>query len=179
MEWIRKISQGQIIRSKKSVCSLNISFVILHSIEMIDLERIINDFYSPSASLSVTQRQQLNQILECLQYSPFAWDFSWKLLSVNKSASVQFFGAVALCNKISKHLFVLHVFQLYFSHYGILFRSELDDNQIQQLSQQLIQRLIFYMSINSKQITTKLVVAVRGSEFNRSQIENVPRSLFS
>ena len=40
-------------------------------------------------------------------------------------------------------------------------RSELDDMQIQQLFQQLIQRLIFYMSINSKQITTKLVVAVR------------------
>ena len=39
-------------------------------------------------------------------------------------------------------------------------RSELDDNQIQQLFQQLIQRLIFYISMNSKQITTKLVVAV-------------------
>ena len=39
-------------------------------------------------------------------------------------------------------------------------RSELDDNQTQQLFQQLIQRLIFYISINSKQIVTKLVVAV-------------------
>lgn len=111
-----------------------------YSIE--EIERIISDFYSPTTSLSVAQRQQLNSILESLQYSPFAWDFSWKLLSVNKSASVQFFGAVALCNKISKHL------------------SELDDNQIQQLSQQLIQRLIFYMSMNSKQITIKLVVAL-------------------
>ena len=67
-------------------------------------ERIINDFYSPTSQLTVPQRQQLNSILECLQYSPFAWDFSWKLLTTTKSASVQFFGAVALCNKISKHL---------------------------------------------------------------------------
>jgi hypothetical protein len=43
----------------------------------------------------------------------------------------------------------------------IYLRSELDDNQIQQLFQQLIQRLIFYISINSKQITIKLIVAVR------------------
>jgi hypothetical protein len=42
----------------------------------------------------------------------------------------------------------------------IYLRSELDDNQIQQLFQQLIQRLIFYISINSKQITIKLIVAV-------------------
>jgi hypothetical protein len=68
------------------------------------LERIINDFYSPTSQLTVPQRQQLNSILECLQYSPLAWDFSWKLLNINKSPSVQFFGAVALCNKISKHL---------------------------------------------------------------------------
>ncbi|CAF0734212.1 unnamed protein product [Adineta ricciae] len=107
-----------------------------------DIERIINDFYSPTSQLTVPQRQQLNNILECLQYSPLAWDFSWKLLITTKSPSVQFFGAVALCNKISKHL------------------SELDDNQIQQLFQQLIQRLIFYISINSKQITIKLVVAL-------------------
>ncbi|CAF3932793.1 unnamed protein product [Rotaria sp. Silwood2] len=108
-----------------------------------EIERIINDFYSPTSQLTVPQRQQLNSILECLQYSQIAWDFSWKLLNTTKSPSVQFFGAVALCNKISKHL------------------SELDDNQIQQLFQQLIQRLIFYISINSKQITIKLVVAVR------------------
>ena len=41
------------------------------------------------------KRQQLNTILENLQYSTLAWDFSWKLLDINKSASVQFFGAVA------------------------------------------------------------------------------------
>ncbi|CAF4408592.1 unnamed protein product, partial [Rotaria sp. Silwood2] len=93
-----------------------------------EIERIINDFYSPTSQLTVPQRQQLNSILECLQYSQIAWDFSWKLLNTTKSPSVQFFGAVALCNKISKHL------------------SELDDNQIQQLFQQLIQRLIFYIS---------------------------------
>jgi len=52
----------------------------------------------------IEQRQQLNTILENLQYSKLAWDFSWKLLDINKSPSVQFFGAVALCNKISKHL---------------------------------------------------------------------------
>jgi hypothetical protein len=46
----------------------------------------------------------LNTILENLQYSKLAWDFSWKLLDINKSSSVQFFGAAALCNKISKHL---------------------------------------------------------------------------
>ncbi|CAF3368377.1 unnamed protein product, partial [Rotaria socialis] len=107
-----------------------------------DIERIINSFYSPTSQLTIEQRQQLNAILENLQYSKLAWDFSWKLLDINKSASVQFFGAVALCNKISKHL------------------SELDDNQIQQLFQQLIQRLIFYISIHSKQIITKLTVAL-------------------
>ncbi|CAF1155266.1 unnamed protein product [Rotaria magnacalcarata] len=107
-----------------------------------EIERIINDFYSPTSQLTVPQRQQLNSILECLQYSPLAWDFSWTLLNTNKSPSVQFFGAVALCNKISKHL------------------SELDDNEIQLLFQQLIQRLVFYMSINSKQISIKLVVAL-------------------
>ncbi|CAF5103363.1 unnamed protein product, partial [Rotaria magnacalcarata] len=107
-----------------------------------DIERIINGFYSPTSQLTIEQRQQLNAILENLQYSKLAWDFSWKLLDINKSASVQFFGAVALCNKISKHL------------------SELDDNQIQQLFQQLIQRLIFYISIHSKQIITKLTVAL-------------------
>jgi len=54
----------------------------------------------------------LNSILECLQYSPLAWDFSWKLLNSNKSPSVQFFGAVALCNKISKHLYDLMNFEI-------------------------------------------------------------------
>ncbi|CAF5009261.1 unnamed protein product, partial [Rotaria sp. Silwood1] len=63
------------------------------------------------------------------------WDFSWKLLNTNKSPSVQFFWCCC-------------------------FISELDDNQIQQLFQQLIQRLVFYISINSKQITIKLVVAL-------------------
>ncbi len=70
----------------------------------IKLERIINDFYSPTCQLSIEQRQQLNGILENLQYSKLAWDFSWKLLDINKSSSIQFFGAAALCNKISKHL---------------------------------------------------------------------------
>jgi hypothetical protein len=68
------------------------------------LERIINDFYSPISRLTIEQRQQLNTILENLQYSTLAWDFSWKFLDINKSASVQFFGAIALYNKISKHL---------------------------------------------------------------------------
>jgi hypothetical protein len=68
------------------------------------LERIINDFYSPTSYLTIEQRQQLNTILETLQHSKLAWDFSWKLLDLNKSASAQFFGTVALCNKISKHL---------------------------------------------------------------------------
>jgi hypothetical protein len=68
------------------------------------IERIINDFYSPTSQLSISQRQQFNTILENLQFSPLAWDFSWKLLDISKSASVQFFGAMALCNKISKHL---------------------------------------------------------------------------
>ncbi|UJR22249.1 hypothetical protein I4U23_025310 [Adineta vaga] len=107
-----------------------------------DIERIIDTFYSPTSLLSVLQRQEFNNILENLQYSSSAWGFSWKLLNITKSNSVQFFGAVALCNKISKNL------------------SELDDNQIQQLFQQLIQRLIFYISINSKQITTKLTIAL-------------------
>ncbi|CAF4234008.1 unnamed protein product, partial [Adineta steineri] len=83
-----------------------------------------------------------NTILENSQYSSLAWDFSWTFLNINKSASVQFFGAMALSNKISKNL------------------SELDDNQIQQLFQQLVQRLIFYNSINSKQIITKLTIAL-------------------
>ncbi|CAF3591778.1 unnamed protein product [Rotaria sordida] len=118
----------------------NINVITNYSAE--DIERIIDNFYSPTCHLSIEQRQQLNSILENLQYSTLAWDFSWKLLDINKSASVQFFGAVALCNKISKNL------------------SELDDNQIQQLFQQLIQRLIFYISIHSKQIIIKLTVAL-------------------
>ncbi|CAF4903779.1 unnamed protein product [Rotaria sp. Silwood2] len=118
----------------------NINIITNYSAE--DIERIIDNFYSPTCQLSIEQRQQLNTILENLQYSTLAWDFSWKLLDINKSTSVQFFGAVALCNKISKNL------------------SELDNNQIQQLFQQLIQRLIFYISIHAKQIITKLTVAV-------------------
>ncbi|CAF3539923.1 unnamed protein product [Adineta steineri] len=107
-----------------------------------DIERIINDFYSPTSQLSISERQQMNTILENCQYSSLAWDFAWTFLNINKSASVQFFGAMALSNKISKNL------------------SELDDNQIQQLFQQLVQRLIFYNSINSKQIITKLTIAL-------------------
>ena len=42
-----------------------------------------------------------------------------------------------------------------------LFRSELDDQQIQTLFQQLLERLIHYTSINSKQIAIKLTIAVR------------------
>ncbi|CAF3244035.1 unnamed protein product [Rotaria sp. Silwood2] len=118
----------------------NINIITNYSAE--DIERIIDNFYSPTCQLSIEQRQQLNTILENLQYSTLAWDFSWKLLDINKSTSVQFFGAVALCNKISKNL------------------SELDNNQIQQLFQQLIQRLIFYISIHAKQIITKLTVAL-------------------
>ncbi|CAF1103848.1 unnamed protein product [Rotaria sp. Silwood1] len=118
----------------------NINVITNYSAE--DIERIIDNFYSPTCQLSIEQRQQLNTILENLQYSTLAWNFSWKLLDINKSASVQFFGAVAICNKISKNL------------------SELDDNQIQHLFQQLIQRLIFYMSIHSKQIIIKLTVAL-------------------
>jgi hypothetical protein len=49
-----------------------------------------------------------------------------------------------------------------------IIRSELDDSQIQELFQELIQRLIFYMSINSKQITIKLVVAVRSQSYSCS-----------
>ena len=32
-----------------------------------DIERIINDFYSPTSHLSISQRQQFNTILENLQ----------------------------------------------------------------------------------------------------------------
>ncbi|CAF0748655.1 unnamed protein product [Adineta ricciae] len=107
-----------------------------------DIERIIDSFYSPTSSLSSVQRQELNKVLENLQYSSSAWTFSWKLLDTTKSASVQFFGAVALCNKICKNL------------------SELDENQIQQLFQQLTHYLIFHASINYKQITTKLAIGL-------------------
>ncbi|CAF4388971.1 unnamed protein product, partial [Rotaria magnacalcarata] len=48
-----------------------------------DIERIINGFYSPTSQLTIEQRQQLNAILENLQYSKLAWDFSWKLLDIN------------------------------------------------------------------------------------------------
>jgi len=81
-----------------------LSFNYLQPYFFFELERIINDFYSPTSYLTIEQRQQLNTILETLQHSKLAWDFSWKLLDLNKSASVQFFGTVALCNKISKHL---------------------------------------------------------------------------
>jgi hypothetical protein len=81
-----------------------LSFNYLQPILFFELERIINDFYSPTSYLAIEQRQQLNTILETLQHSKLAWDFSWELLDFNKSTSVQFFGAVALCNKISKHL---------------------------------------------------------------------------
>ncbi|CAF4102469.1 unnamed protein product, partial [Rotaria sp. Silwood2] len=107
----------------------NVNVITNYSAE--DIERIIDNFYSPTCQLSIEQRQQLNNILETLQYSTLAWNFSWKLLDINKSGSVQFFGAVALY-----------------------------DNQIQQLFQQLIQRLIFYISIHSKQIIIKLTVAL-------------------
>jgi hypothetical protein len=64
---------------------------------------------------------------------------------------------------------ICKIFFLFFDNYllnkYIYIRSELDDNQIQQLFQQLIQRLIFYISINSKQITIKLIVAVNKSFF--------------
>ncbi|CAF4570223.1 unnamed protein product, partial [Didymodactylos carnosus] len=86
--------------------------------------------------------QQLNSFLERLQYSSLAWDFSWKLLQTTKTQSIQFFGAVALCNKISRHL------------------TELNDNQIQLVFEQLIQKIITYVSINYKQISVKLIVAL-------------------
>ena len=61
--------------------------------------------------------------------------------------------------KISKHCnFFLSL--IFFVSIKI-FRSELDDNQIQELFQQLIPRLIFYSSMNFKQISTKLTIAVR------------------
>ncbi|CAF0722801.1 unnamed protein product [Didymodactylos carnosus] len=106
-----------------------------------EIERAINDFYSATNS-SIVNRQQLNSFLERLQYSPLAWDFSWKLLQTTKTQSIQFFGAVALCNKISKHL------------------AELDDKQLQLVFEQLIQKIISYVSINSKQIVVKLIVAL-------------------
>ncbi|CAF1179134.1 unnamed protein product [Rotaria sordida] len=120
--------------------STNTNVITNYSAE--DIERIINDFYSPTSQLSTEQRQKLNTILENLQYSKSAWDFPWKFLDISKSSSIQFFGTVALCNKISKHLL------------------ELDDNQIRELFHQLIQRLILYISINSKQIITKLTIVV-------------------
>ena len=70
----------------------------------LQIERIIHEFYSPTSHLSAGQRQQLNSILEDFQQCKLAWDLSWRLLDVNKPISVQFFSAVVLCNKISKHL---------------------------------------------------------------------------
>lgn len=70
------------------------------------IERVIDEFYSPTSHLTTGQRQQLNSILEDFQQSKLAWDLSWRLLDVNKPISVQFFSAVVLCNKISKHLYV-------------------------------------------------------------------------
>ncbi len=65
-----------------------------------NVEKVVKEFYS-RRSVSPGDAAS-HDWLNKAQVSPQAWNFAWELLSPNKSAEVQFFGANALVIKVTK-----------------------------------------------------------------------------
>lgn len=49
------------------------------------------------------QQEDTHQWLQQIQESPHAWSFCWDLMQPNKPSEVQFFGAITLHSKLTKH----------------------------------------------------------------------------
>lgn len=49
------------------------------------------------------QQEDTHQWLQQIQESPQAWSFCWELMQLNKPSEVQFFGAITLHSKLTKH----------------------------------------------------------------------------
>ncbi|XP_058819586.1 importin-13 [Topomyia yanbarensis] len=63
------------------------------------IEEAVLTFYQ-----SGTHKQEdTHQWLQQIQESTHAWSFCWELMQLNKSSEIQFFGAVTLHSKLTKH----------------------------------------------------------------------------
>lgn len=49
------------------------------------------------------QQEDTHQWLQQIQESPQAWSFCWELMQLNKPSEIQFFGAITLHSKLTKH----------------------------------------------------------------------------
>ncbi|XP_058447120.1 importin-13 [Malaya genurostris] len=63
------------------------------------IEEAVLSFYQ-----SGTHKQEdTHQWLQQIQESPHAWSFCWELMQLNKPSEIQFFGAITLHSKLTKH----------------------------------------------------------------------------
>ncbi|XP_071841095.1 importin-13-like [Apostichopus japonicus] len=106
-------------------------------------EAILKLYYDPNPAVKdVAQRW-----LFAVQRSPEAWQFAWELLVPNKRPEIQFFGASALCLKISK------------------FWKELSPEQYDTLRTKLFEK-IFLFSTGEKIVLRRLCVALSAFTLN-------------
>ncbi|XP_055593351.1 importin-13 [Uranotaenia lowii] len=64
------------------------------------IEEAVITFYR---SGNQQQQGETHQWLQQIQESPQAWSFCWDLMQLNKPSEVQFFGAITLHSKLTKH----------------------------------------------------------------------------
>jgi len=97
-----------------------------------NVEKIVSEFYATSQVCNEF-KPQLDQWLKQAQNSPDAWNFSWQLIDMNKSAETQFYGATSLYNKVSKYF------------------HEVPNDQYDILKNKLLEKLLLYATKNEQQ----------------------------
>lgn len=97
-----------------------------------NVEKIVSEFYTTS-QVSNEFKPQLDQWLKQAQNSQEAWNFSWELIDMNKSAETQFYGATTLYHKVSKYF------------------NEVPNDQYDILKNKLLEKLLLYATKNAQQ----------------------------
>lgn len=106
-------------------------------------EAILKLYYDPNPAIKDAAQRWLFSV----QRSPQAWQFAWDLLVPNKCPEVQFFGASALCLKISK------------------FWNELPPDQYDNLREKLFEK-IFLFTAAERIVLRRLCVALSSFTLN-------------
>ena len=107
-----------------------------------NVERVVKEFYLHGATRSGGADPGSHDWLIRAQASPQAWNFAWELLTPEKSAEVQFFGANALVLKVTRHF------------------HEVNDADFPLLQNRLVQLFRSYSSGGPKVVLVRLSVAV-------------------
>lgn len=63
------------------------------------IEEAVLSFYRSGTQ----QQEDTHQWLQKIQESPQAWSFCWQLMQLDRPSEVQFFGAITLHSKLTKH----------------------------------------------------------------------------